>query len=108
MKSKVYLVDLDGTLTKEIGFTEEACYNAKPNIPMIDRTNELYRFNFIVIYTARRDELIPVSLEWLRRNGVRFHAFSNNKVPADYYVDDRMISFEEYLEGDDGDQNNIA
>ena len=91
MKQRIVLVDLDGTLCEEVCWTKQGCKEAKPVQRVIDRVNELYKLNFVVIYTARRDGLIPASLEWLRRNGVHFHAFSNIKCPADYYLDDRSL-----------------
>lgn len=90
-KLKVILVDLDGVLCNGESFTEKQCQNAKPNNKIIGKINELYKVNFIVIYTARRDHLIPATLRWLRRNGVYFHAFSNNKTSADIYIDERAI-----------------
>ena len=91
MRQKLILVDLDGTLCDGVCWTPDQCQDAKPIQVVIDKVNDLYEENFIVIYTARRDDLIPASLEWLRRNGVHFHAFSNNKVPADVYIDDRSV-----------------
>jgi len=96
MDSKLILVDMDGTLTNEIAFSIEEVKACTPREDIISKVNELVLQNFIVIYTARRDELIPATLEWLRRNNVRYHAISNIKVPAQIYLDDKMIGFEEF------------
>ena len=98
MTAKLIMVDLDGTLTQEVAFTIDECRKATPVKVIIDKVTELYAANFIVIYTARRDELLPVTLEWLRVNNIRYHAISNLKIPADVYVDDKMMSFEKFLE----------
>lgn len=88
MKGLVIAVDLDGTLCEGQCWTPEDAEKATPIPDYIDKVNKLYFTNFIVIYTARRDKMIPSTLQWLRRNGVLFHAISNLKCPADLYIDD--------------------
>jgi len=98
MKPKVIAIDIDGTLTKETCWTEEECLNATPYQEVIDKVNEIFLTNFIVLYTARRDELITATLKWLRKHNVRFHAISNNKIGIDVgYVDDKSITIEDFL-----------
>lgn len=92
---KIILVDLDGTLCKGEHWRGPECREAKPYPDMIQKVNELYKREFVVIYTARQDYLIEPTIDWLRRNNVKFHAISNNKMPADYYVDDKSIRPEE-------------
>ena len=91
MAAKVLAIDVDGHLTKTICWTPEECENAVVDEEVKKYVNELHREHFIIIYTARRDNLVEPTLKWLRKNGVQFHAISNNKIPADYYCDDRMI-----------------
>ena len=55
---------------------------------MIEFVNRLYKDNFIIIYTARQDFLMEPTLEWLRTNGVKFHAIANGKPPLDLLIDD--------------------
>jgi len=89
---KVIAVDVDGTLCKGVCWSKKECMEAIPDKEMIGNVNSLYdQNNFIVIYTSRRNDLIPETLDWLRRNNVRFHAISNNKMPADVYIDDSAI-----------------
>lgn len=97
LSERVVLVDLDGTLCEGNSWTREECLKAAPKEEMIKKVNEAYQKNFIVIYTARRDENIPATLEWLRRNNVRFHAFSNQKTAGDVLIDDIAIRPEEFL-----------
>ena len=97
MKRKVIAVDLDGVLCEGAAWTVEEVPAMKPREDVIKKVNELYEMNFVVIYTARRDPLIPATLEWLRRNNVRFHAFSNIKIGAEQYIDDRAISDKDFL-----------
>jgi len=92
---KIILIDLDGTLCEGDCFTEEECLNAKPIEENIKETNRLHLKNYVVIYTARRDKLIPATLEWLRRNNVHFQAISNKKSSAHIYIDNRAKKFDE-------------
>jgi uncharacterized HAD superfamily protein len=94
----VICIDVDGTLTHEICWTPGECSIARPRRDVINKVNELCDKHFIVIYTARRDELIPATLKWLRENGVMFHAISNSKIPTDVgYVDDKNISIKDFV-----------
>lgn len=92
---RILNVDVDNTLTNETCFTPEECLNATPKKRIIDKIAELYEEDYIVIYTARRDNLIPATLEWLRRNNVRWHAFSNQKPPSDAYIDDLAVHIDD-------------
>lgn len=92
LKNEIVLcIDMDGTLTKKICWTVKECLNAKANTKVIDLINKLYDNKFIIIYTARRDKLIPVTMEWLRRNNIRYHAISNLKTPG-FYIDDKCLN----------------
>jgi uncharacterized HAD superfamily protein len=92
---KVILVDLDGVLCKGDTWNPEDCLKAKPIEKNIEEVNRLHQKHFVVIYTSRRDNLIPATLEWLRRNNVQYQAFSNKKSAADIYIDDRSINPED-------------
>jgi uncharacterized HAD superfamily protein len=89
---KILAVDVDGTLTNDICFTQDECKAARVSPlghRLIERMERESRTNLIVIYTARKDRLIPATLSWLRKNNIPFDAISNNKMPADLYIDDR-------------------
>ena len=94
-RGKVILVDLDNTLCIGEAWTAKECISMLPNTKVKNKVNRLYQTNFIVIYTARRDKLIPATLQWLRQNNVMYHAISNIKVPADIYCEDKSIRPEE-------------
>lgn len=84
---QIILVDVDGTLCKEVCFTEEQARKATPNLDLIKKINSLYEQEFIVIYTARRTHLIEATMRWLELHGVKYHAISNHKIPGDTYID---------------------
>ncbi len=92
IEKKIIAVDVDGLLCEGDAWTLEECQSARPIKKNIEKVNKLYLTNFIVIFTARRDFLIFATLLWLRKNGVMYHAFSNRKMPADYYIDDRFLN----------------
>lgn len=95
---KVILLDMDGTLCSGEAWTPEECLSAVPIKKGIDLAVEIYRIaRFIIIYTARKDELIPATLEWLRRNNIRYHAISNIKTPGDLLIDDKCINVKELI-----------
>lgn len=98
--AKVFLIDCDGTLTKSVCWTPEDCLNAEPRQDVIDKVNSLGCV-WIIVYTARRDELIPATIKWLRKHNVRYHAISNIKIPSCVgYIDDNSITIEDFLTRD--------
>lgn len=88
---QICLIDVDGTLTKETCFTPQECLNATPVEKVIKKVNEWAITHLVIIYTARKDNLIPATLTWLRKNGVEFHAISNHKIPGDIYLDNKAM-----------------
>ncbi len=82
-------VDLDNTLC--IGkhwTTPDQCLRAKPIPKMIKFVNDLYKDDFIIIYTARQNFLMAATFDWLNQHGVLYHAVSNRKTPFDKVIDD--------------------
>ena len=97
--AKVIGIDVDGLLAKGESWTPEECLKAKPNPKAVEEIKKLHLTGFIVIYTARRDSLIPATLRWLKANDIPFHAISNNKTPFDELYDDRAINIRQWLSG---------
>jgi len=94
---------MDGTLCYGIAWTVEDVPKMKPRLDVIEKVNKLALEGIdghpvkIMVWTARRDELIPATLEWLRKHDVRFWGISNNKIAAELYIDDRAINVEDWL-----------
>jgi uncharacterized HAD superfamily protein len=88
-------VDLDGTLCigKSWRNPEDVLY-AKPIPEMIEKVAELYKTDFVIIYTARQNFLISNTLEWLDKNNVKYHAICNKKIHVDYLIDDTSYNIE--------------
>lgn len=98
MESNVIAVDLDGTMC-ETCWTPRQCLTAEPIDGAIAKVNEMSKqCNFIIIYTARPDKLIPATLKWLRKHNVKYDAICNNKMVADVYIDEKNKTFEEVIE----------
>ena len=99
IKPQIIAVDCDGTLTTSIAWTEEEMRNAISRTEVIEKVNELYERNFVVIHTARRHAFYEVTIDWLKRNNVRYHSIRMGKLPADLYIDDKCINVEDFIDG---------
>ena len=88
MKRKIIGIDIDGVLCKGQSWRDaKSVLQAKPIQKTIDRVNNLYKIDFIIIYTARQNYLISNTLEWLSIHNVHYHAISNHKIPFEYTID---------------------
>ena len=102
-----YVIDLDDTIC----FTENRDFeNSKPYTEVINKINELYDKGIkIVIYTARgakscntleerEKKYREITEKWLKKNGVKYTELVFGKMNADYYVDDKNMSIEEFIQ----------
>lgn len=96
-KAKTFCFDIDGViacLTPDNDYSKADCHT-----PMIDTINALYdQGHYIILFTARGTK---TGLDWgactqdqMKRWGVKHHELKFGKPAADYYIDDRMLSFE--------------
>ena len=100
------VIDLDDTICYT---TNRDFDNSIPNEKVINKTNKLYEEGWeIVIFTARGDKSCRTLAEkelkyrliterWLKENNVKYTRLMFGKSNADYYVDDKNISIEEFL-----------
>ena len=106
---KRIVLDFDDTLA----FTSNRDWaNAKPNVALIEKCNELYDAGWQVdIFTARgsiscrsrveaADKYGPQIEEWLNQHHVKYHALSFDKPLAAYYIDDKGITPEDFIYAD--------
>lgn len=110
MYNKRIVCDLDDT----ISITKDRDWaNAEPNQQIIDKINYLYNIGWeIIILTARgqlscdgdpnkADSKYRTQIEeWLFRNNVKYHKLSFNKILATYYIDDKNLSLQEFIDID--------
>ena len=102
-----YVIDIDGVLCDTTyQFTDENWYyiKSKPKQVVIDKVNSLYDSGHrIVLFTARgskikRDDWKELTIQDLNEWDVRYHELLFGKPWADYYVDDKNMSVERFLD----------
>lgn len=102
----IFAVDFDGTLVSN-------AYPAigSPKLDVINKTIALQKQGHtIVLWTCRTDELLDEAVEFLKSYGlicdyINDHTDANlarfgkagRKVGADYYIDDKNLSVDEFL-----------
>ena len=87
---RVFAVDLDGVLCEEGDWSPEGIITRKPKPENIALINSLFdQGNIIIIYSARREEDRPYTEAWLKAHKVKYHALVLEKLPFDYYIDER-------------------
>jgi hypothetical protein len=86
------IIDMDGTIC-----TEERTYSrslAKPLEKAVESVNKLYdEGHTIVIYSARTWMEYEMTMDWLTKNGIKFHQLVLGKPIGDVWIDDRAITF---------------
>jgi capsule biosynthesis phosphatase len=107
MYNKRIVCDLDDTIsvTKDRDWV-----NAEPNQQIIDKINYLYDLGWEIIILTARGQLScggdyeraglkyrSQIEEWLSRHKVKYHELSFNKILATYYVDDKNLSLQEFI-----------
>ena len=109
MYHKRIVVDFDDT----IAFHQNRNFDeALPNEPLINKLNDLYDQGWkIDIFTARGSISCRSRIEaadkygahiesWLEKHRVKYHALSFDKPLAAYYIDDKGITPEDFIETD--------
>ncbi len=94
------VIDIDGVLAEAVPELDYAA--AGPIMENVRRVNALYDHGcHIVLFTARGSgtgkDWREVTAEQMARWGVRHHELRFGKPPADYYVDDRLVSLSQAL-----------
>lgn len=92
MKKRVYLVDIDGTITKQDVKNEDS--HLYPDVTPFEGSkeelNKLYdEGNKIVFFTARQGKDKDVTIEWLNKHGFKFHDIIMDKP--------RIYGYDEYV-----------
>ena len=96
-KNKIFCIDIDGTICTE-GCPYE---NAKPITKVVNKINELYNENTIILYTARGAssgfDWKPLTEKQLNEWGVKYHSLLMGKPYADYYIDNKAIDVLDWI-----------
>jgi hypothetical protein len=87
-------VDLDGILTVETeGFGDDAYAKRSPNLKNIEAINQLYdNGHVITIFTSRFSIDQIVTINWLKKYGVKYHHIVFNKLQYDAIIDDKSFN----------------
>lgn len=94
------VIDIDGVLAEAVPELDYA--KAGPIMDNVARVNALHAAGcHITLYTARGSgtgkDWREVTEQQMNRWGVRYHELKFGKPPADYYVDDRLVSLTQAL-----------
>lgn len=92
--NKVINVDIDGTLTIEketVTWSEGAYKKAIPNKDTIARINHLFdEGHQIVLWSARLEEDRKVTVDWMKKHGVKYTKLVLDKPFFNLYICDRV------------------
>ena len=91
-KEHVWCVDIDGTLTNE---TKGWDYDKRtPHETNLAHLRHAYdNGNWIVLWSSRRSVDRQVTLQWLEKNNVPYHALILDKIPYAVMVDDLSVNW---------------
>ena len=105
---KVVAVDFDGTLVRnKYPFIEN------PNEKLLAFIRENRSKYIWILWTCRTGSQLELALQWLREHGIEFDYVNANpvqsidtygdsrKINADYYIDDKAITEDEFYERHD-------
>ena len=88
------IIDMDGTIcSEERQFSR--CL-AKPKEGSVETVNALFEAGHtIIIYSARTWVEYEMTVDWLNKNGVKYHQLFMGKPIGDVWIDDRAITCED-------------
>lgn len=82
---------MDGTICTEMRQFSRCL--AEPKANAVETINELYDAgNTIIIYSARTWVEYEMTVDWLKRYGVKYHQLIMGKPIGDVWIDDRAIT----------------
>ncbi len=85
------IIDLDGTICREMRQFSRCLAEPWPNA--VETVNKLYDAgNTIIIYSARTWVEYEMTVDWLKRHGVKYHQLFMGKPIGDVWIDDRAIT----------------
>lgn len=88
------IFDLDGTICDEMRQFSRCL--AQPKKGAIETVNALYEAGHtIIIYSARTWVEYEMTVDWLQKNGIKYHQLFMGKPIGDVWIDDRAITCKE-------------
>ena len=108
--SKVYVIDIDGTICTNGDCSACKYEGSVPNLDRIEKINQLYdEGNIIKYFTARgmgrynddsnkaTEKFYALTKMQLEIWGCKYHELILGKPSADYYIDDKAINDNEFF-----------
>lgn len=101
-----YVIDIDGVIGKKLNWTIGDSYlRAKAtfidiefDMKVVAKINQLYDDGHtIILHTSRLWHDYDVTVEWLKKGGVKYSTLIMAKPLGDFYIDDRNQSVEEFI-----------
>lgn len=101
-----FSIDIDGVISKKTVWSYRDSYlrlrrmllYIKPDKEVIKKVNKLYdEGHIIILNTSRIWHDYDVTVEWLKKHGVKYHQLIMAKPLCDFYIDDKNMSMEEFL-----------
>ena len=103
-----FIIDIDGVITTKTKWSimdtrlrlKKMFLNMKPNWNVIKRINQLKsEGHTIVLHTSRLWHDYEVTVEWLKNHHVYYDTLVMAKPLGDFYVDDKNMLVEDFLDG---------
>jgi len=104
MKDKIICVDIDGVLTtqnevpdfknKTFKELEEWFSCCKPNRIVIKKIANLGKENYILIHTSRNDFFKKCTINWLKKNKIKYNDIIFGKPYYNFVIDDKSTLIE--------------
>ena len=93
MDEKIFIIDIDGTLTIEAdGYGDEIYANRSPKWEMISDVRHLYQAGHrIILWTARFFPDKQITENWLKEHNVPYHELHLGKPQYCVWIDDKAV-----------------
>ena len=98
MSAPTYCFDIDDTILYS-GIDDAGEYKlVGENTELINKINELFDSgNIIIIHTGRHWNHLQITIDQLKKVGLKYHTVKLGKPVADLYIDDKAITPEDFL-----------
>lgn len=94
-----FCIDIDDTILYSKVNIDGSYKQTGENSELIKKVNKLYdNGHTIILWTGRHWNNFHLTIKQLNDSGVKYHTLLMGKPPVDYYVDDKAIRPDEFIE----------
>lgn len=97
---KNYLIDIDGTITEDVPNEEpERMKDCEPYLDALQTINKWYdEGHQICFFTSRTEDLKQITIDWLDKNGFKYHSVLCGKPRGGNYhwIDNHLVKATRY------------